>query len=362
MYEILRMALIISLIVFVPYKLAGWYGVKRRRYYVIGFVTFTMGCMVLMILASKYGGSALDFFYKVSMYWVGYLAFLLMFTFIYFVIGRLLPLSSRSAVVGILFLSLVVAGYATVNAKHYKNYEIELAIEGVTEPVVIYHAPDVHLGAFAGVERSMKVVADINEIQPDVVIFNGDFFDSKVALTHENLAPFKETTVPMYFTVGNHDVYVGMDEIRALFNEYGIIVLENEVIDIKGVQILGLDYINPDEHTVDSHSSAKTETMKSVLPTIKLNKDEPIVIAAHKPVGIPYMVDAGADLILNGHTHGGQIFPATLLASIQFEYLKGLYNYNDTLVYVTKGIGTFGPPMRFGADAEATIIKLVPEK
>ncbi len=82
----------------------------------------------------------------------------------------------------------------------------------------------------------------------------------------------------------------------------------------------------------------------------------------HKPIGIEYISEAGADLILCGHTHAGQIFPATLISIIQFKYLKGLYKYNNTQIYVSKGVGTFGPPMRLGAEAEATIIKLIPAK
>ena len=75
-----------------------------------------------------------------------------------------------------------------------------------------------------------------------------------------------------------------------------------------------------------------------------------------------YMNEAGADLVLSGHTHAGQFFPATLVGYIQFPFLKGLYRHNNTLVYVNRGIGTFGPPMRIGTKGEAALIRLVPKK
>ena len=72
------------------------------------------------------------------------------------------------------------------------------------------------------------------------------------------------------------------------------------------------------------------------------------------------MNEAGADLVLSGHTHAGQLFPATLIAQLQFPYLQGLYYYNDTIVHISQGIGTFGPPIRVATKGEATFISLVP--
>ncbi len=360
MYYTLRLVFILALLVFVPYMLASWYGFEKKRYFVLIFIAFTFACLYLMRLASQEGGDMLNTFYQFGMYWLGFFAFLLTMTVLYLIIGKLLPFSSKTGALLVVFSSILLCIYATYNAKSYKNYHVEIPIEGIEEELVIYHAPDVHLGAFAGVERSQKIVDDINKIKPDLVIFNGDFYDSKVALTKENLEPFKQTTIPMYFTIGNHDIYVGMNEIKPLLEEYGIKVLQNDIVEYKNVQILGLDYMNADETTKDPHSSIAKDTIKNFMPTLTFDKNRPLVVAHHKPIGIPYLAQAGADLVLAGHTHAGQLFPATLLARIQFDYLKGLYEYDDTKIYVSKGIGTFGPPMRLGAEAEATVIKLVP--
>lgn len=85
----------------------------------------------------------------------------------------------------------------------------------------------------------------------------------------------------------------------------------------------------------------------------------PSILLHHNPVGAKYAAENGINLYLAGHTHAGQIFPATLVAKMMFEYNKGLYKYDDNMqIYVSQGTGTFGPPMRLGTHSELTILHL----
>jgi predicted MPP superfamily phosphohydrolase len=81
----------------------------------------------------------------------------------------------------------------------------------------------------------------------------------------------------------------------------------------------------------------------------------------HAPNGIKYAAQAGVDLYLAGHTHAGQIFPFNYLANLIFEYNRGLHEYNGTYVYVSEGVGTFGPPFRLGTKSEIISMQLVPK-
>jgi predicted MPP superfamily phosphohydrolase len=102
--------------------------------------------------------------------------------------------------------------------------------------------------------------------------------------------------------------------------------------------------------------------LETTLPKLKLNPDLPTVAFHHSPIGIEYFHEAGVDVLIAGHTHGGQMFPWTLLAPLQFPYTKGRYTYKGMQIYVSQGAGTFGPPLRIGTSNELSHIVLVPAK
>ncbi len=174
------------------------------------------------------------------------------------------------------------------------------------------------------------------------------------------LAPFKEIKAPIYFVEGNHDGYSGSRDIKNLLAENGIIVLSNEKIEYCGLQIVGLDYLLPDRESVNTfHAPPAGVTMQEVLPTLDINTNKASILLHHNPIGINYAAENGINLYLAGHTHAGQLFPATIIAKWMFPYNKGLYQYNEsTQVYVSQGSGTFGPPMRLATQSEVTIIDL----
>ncbi len=128
---------------------------------------------------------------------------------------------------------------------------------------------------------------------------------------------------------------------------------------MRGLQIVGLDYMIPDKNTYDIHEINNENTIESALPAVGIDRSRTTILLHHNPVGAKYAADNGVNLYLAGHTHAGQLFPATIVAAMMFEYNKGLYKYDDNMqIYVSQGTGTFGPPMRLGTDSELTIINL----
>lgn len=99
-------------------------------------------------------------------------------------------------------------------------------------------------------------------------------------------------------------------------------------------------------------------TIKEELPKIPLSKDLPVVLMHHSPVGLEYVARAGVDLMLSGHTHAGQIFPATLITPLLFPLNKGLHRQSNTYFFVSQGAGTYGPRMRLGSSNEINLIRL----
>ncbi len=257
-------------------------------------------------------------------------------------------------------LTLLTTVYSLWNAQHIRVIHKELELPNLKEPLTIALLTDIHLGHYWGERAVERIVKKLESEQFDLVVITGDMFDGVARLNAEVLEPLKRINVPIYFIEGNHDVYSGESEIKRMLRANGIIVLENEKVDFKGLQIVGLDYLLPDKKSADTfHGARGGITMQSILPTLNIDKERASILLHHNPVGAEYAAESGINLYLAGHTHAGQLFPATIFANMMFEFNKGLYKYSPNMqVYVSQGTGTFGPPMRLGTSSEITIIMI----
>ena len=136
-----------------------------------------------------------------------------------------------------------------------------------------------------------------------------------------------------------------------------------EVVEDFGMQIVGLDYMRADDADANSmHAPVGEVTISSFCDTFRASDSLPVVLLHHNPCGGQYLEKAGIDLYLAGHTHGGQLFPLTLINNRVFQFNKGLYQFGKMQVYTSCGTGTFGPPMRLGTRSELTVLELKPRK
>jgi predicted MPP superfamily phosphohydrolase len=165
----------------------------------------------------------------------------------------------------------------------------------------------------------------------------------------------------VFFATGNHEHYVDMDKALDIIAGHRVRILHNEVVLTHGFQLVGLDYMNADENTFDMHAVNKL-TIKEELPKIFLDRNLPVVLMHHSPVGLDYVVKAGVDLMLSGHTHAGQMFPATLINNFLFPLNKGLHQIDGTAFFVSQGAGTYGPRIRLGSSNEINLIRLTPKE
>lgn len=262
-------------------------------------------------------------------------------------------------IVGIATALISIYGILNTSFPRLKTVEIELP--KLTEPVQIAQLSDVHIGHFRGERNLRRIVRIVNKTDAQMVVITGDMFESFYNLNHGTLRPLAELKVPVFFVSGNHDMYVDVDSVKQLMRDAGVNVLENSMMECCGIQIVGLDYMRPDDHTPDHmHAGAGPRTIENTLPTIALDSTKPSILLHHNPVGAEYAEKAGIGLYLAGHTHGGQLFPVTLINDRIFNYNRGLYRHGDLQIYTSEGSGTFGPPMRVGTRSEVTLIKLKP--
>jgi predicted MPP superfamily phosphohydrolase len=294
----------------------------------------------------------------------------LVFIFVIFLlpislIGHLLanffkPLATSKALAGQLILALGILTYAFVNALNYTVTRFEIELEGLTKPVTIAHVPDLHLGAQRGAGYLKRVVGAINDLNPDLVVFNGDLVDSAIALKPELFALFKDIKAEKYFTTGNHEFYVSVDKTVDLVKQAGIKVLRSQAAQTHGLELIGLEYMNGDRARADAHR-VNDLFMDEELPKIP-RSGLPTVLLHHSPVGLDEPPKNNISVMLTGHTHGGQIFPGTILIKYRFPYYRGLYKLKGLTLLVSQGAGVFGPWGRLGTFNEIQAVVLVPAR
>ena len=256
--------------------------------------------------------------------------------------------------------SLGLTAYAVIQAFTPRVKEVKIALS-VNTPLRIVQLTDVHLGHFRGKKHVEKLVRIVNQQHPDLVLFTGDCFESWYNFHSSTLEPLQQLEAPVYFVSGNHDAYINAEAVKTKLREAGVHVLENEVVETNGISLVGLDYMNASPLASDGmHAATNQLTVSEVIPVlIQDTLPNPIIVMHHTPLGAQYIAQAGADLFLAGHTHGGQLWPMTWINDKMFEFNKGLKNSGRMKVYVSCGSGTFGPPMRLGTQSEITVLDIV---
>jgi predicted MPP superfamily phosphohydrolase len=216
---------------------------------------------------------------------------------------------------------------------------------------------DVHVGPTIGKEFLESVVATINAEDADVVAITGDLVDGSVAQLGALVEPLKQIKAKhgVFFVTGNHEYYSGADEWIAHLGTLGIRVLRNERVPIDGDA--GFDLAGVDDTSAKGfghgHGQDVARAMKDRDPA------RAVVLLAHQPKAIGDAVKHAVDLQLSGHTHGGQIWPWGYAVRLDQRHVAGLAQEGETQIYVSRGTGYWGPPIRVGAPAEITRIEIV---
>ena len=343
----------------------AWFSGIRPLWLYIGFGVATFLSFVAMgTYAARFTtGPAAHLFILFFCHFCAVLVILLLTLLAVDLVHLLIPFGK--AVFGACVL-LVTAGlsiYGFIHAATPKLKEVTVELPHLEREMTAVQLTDVHIGHFRGREHLRKLVDMVNGADPEVVFFTGDFIESWYNCSENVIEPVKGLNAPVFFVDGNHDTYVDAAHVKDLCRAAGRMVLENETAEAAGLQIVGLDYMVADSYARDNmHAALSSATIKSTMPLMGVSDSLPTIVLHHSPVGARYMEEAGADLFLAGHTHGGQFFPLTLINDRIFEYNRGLYHRAGMEVYVSCGSGTFGIPLRIGTDSEVTLLHLKPKK
>ncbi|MBP0622542.1 metallophosphoesterase [Cupriavidus consociatus] len=269
--------------------------------------------------------------------------------------------SGSALAVPLLALLVTLAGY--INARRVARVvEVDVPVAGLPEALhgfTIAQISDIHVGPTIKGSYLDRIVDRVNSLKPDAVAITGDLVDGTVRELSAHTAPLARLQARhgSYFVTGNHEYYAGaqpwIDELRRL----GLRVLMNEHVVLQhGDQPLVLAGVT-DYSAGRFHESHRSDPHRAIAgaPTEAGVR----VLLAHQPRTAVAAAEAGFDLQLSGHTHGGQFWPWNLFVPMQQPYTAGLVRHGAMWIYVSRGTGYWGPPKRFGAPSEITRLRLV---
>lgn len=259
--------------------------------------------------------------------------------------------------IGALGVAFSVSAKATYNARIVELEAVHVKIKNLAKPYTVVQLSDIHIGGLINQTFIKNIVNRVNALNPDLVVITGDLVDVKLSQAQKALEALGglESTYGTYFIVGNHEYFHGIEEIIAHVKALGIKVLENENLYIgeagEGFNLAGV---------YDVFGYRTNHYQPDIYQALQgIDQDVPIVLLAHQPRFVEE-ADGKVDLMLSGHTHGGQLYPFQALVKLQQPYVSGLHRHSSrTQVYVNKGTGFWGPPMRLGASSEITHITLM---
>lgn len=218
---------------------------------------------------------------------------------------------------------------------------------------------DLHIGGLIEENVVRGIVQQINALNPDFIVLTGDIVDAEISRVSKAIEEISKLQAPLgiYFVLGNHEYFHGIEPLMKALKSLKIVVLENACVQIqKGESRLNLAGVYD---LFGRRIGALEPNLDKALE--KRNPNYPLVLLAHQPkFALEVEESHNVDLILSGHTHGGQIFPFRFLVKLEQPYLAGLYQHSKTTqIYVNRGTGFWGPPMRILARAEISHFEFV---
>jgi uncharacterized protein len=302
----------------------------------------------LTIMLERYRPMSLTkVFYRIASIWIG-VAFFSIFVFlIYGLVNILFDFNRQIGSGFVLSLIVVMSSVALINGERLNVNLVDVKIKGLKKELSIVHLSDLHIGAIHQKEYLERVVKETNSLNPDVVVITGDLVDGSTLINKDILSPINEIKSPVYFVIGNHEIYEGLDRIMPIFKKTKMRILRNARAKFRDITFIGLDY-----------SDFKRRVSEN-LNKINIDKDKISILLYHAPVfRLKELEKKGIDLHLAGHTHNGQIFPLNLFVKLLYPYSTGFHKSENSNVLVSAGTGTWGPPMRLGSTNEINLINL----
>jgi uncharacterized protein len=323
---------------------------------VLGFLS--MSFVGASLLAFRYTNPVLRAFYRAAAVWLGVLTFLFIAAVLSWVILGValltgLDLNFHLAVKLLFSTAMVMGFYGVFNASWTRITRATVRLANLPEAWRGRTAAlisDVHLGHVRNGTFLRRMVTKILREGPDAIFIAGDLYDGTAIDAKRAAEPLNKLTAPqgVYFVAGNHEQFGDDSKYLHAIEAAGVRILNNEKVDVDGLQIIGVPYRNA---TQKGH-------LESVLRSIGLDRNRASVLLIHAPDHPETAEAAGVSLQLSGHTHLGQFIPWSWIARRMYrQFVYGLSRIGKMQVFTSSGAGTWGPPLRLGSNPEIVMLE-----
>ncbi|PKN52919.1 MAG: metallophosphoesterase [Deltaproteobacteria bacterium HGW-Deltaproteobacteria-13] len=256
-------------------------------------------------------------------------------------------------------LSFIFVVYGFFDAQRVRIKKLEIHTQKLLPDsgrIRIVQISDVHVGLIIR-DKRLKIILDrVREAKPDILVSTGDLLDGELNNVMSETKQFSQikSMYGNYAIPGNHEYYAGIEKALEFTKEAGFEILRDESRQVAGINIIGLD-----DPTGRKSGFIKNNALLSEGPAAKQD-DRFILLLKHQPY---INENENFNLQLSGHTHGGQILPFGMVIRLFFPKIYGYYKLGENQsLYISQGAGTWGPPVRFFAPPEITVIDLIGKK
>lgn len=254
-------------------------------------------------------------------------------------------------------LLMVIAGHLNALSPRIVHVDVNIDKPGnIQKEIKVALVTDIHMGHIIGNRRVAKLVSQLNNENPDLVLFGGDLVDhNPLPVIKNNMGEhFNRLNPPLgkYAITGNHE-YIGKPDVSIDYlSSYGIQYIRDSIVNVNDILwIVGRE----DKDKARFIGENRLDVSQLINGE---DKSKPIILMDHQPVEFDSVAKAGVDLMVSGHTHKGQFWPFGMITKRVYELDWGLKKKENTHFYVSSGYGTWGPPVRIGSKPEIVIFKL----
>ncbi len=330
----------------------------------IGLLALSISLIGSSFLSFRFSSLPVRYLYTTSVSWLGFFYLLVLascFAWILFGLGKVFHLSIDKKLLMMLLMGIgILLGiYGFWNAKVIRVQTITLPLPNLPETwkeKTAVWISDIHLGQVRNNRFAQEITNRIQGLQPDMVFIGGDLFDGGEAMDLNHMVePLSKisSTYGSYFITGNHEEFYDSTPYLQAVQKAGIHVLNNQKIEIDGLQIIGVGY----------RASKNQERFRAMLRRMEIDPHKPSILLKHAPYDLKIASEEGVSAQLSGHTHQGQVFLFRFITSWIYKgYDYGLKKFDRLFVYTSSGVGTWGPPMRIDTKPEIVVIRFVNEQ
>lgn len=340
------------------FQIATWRG---RVLLALVILLLFLSTVIASYLIHKWDNVFTRWYYILAGFWIGFLVncgLMLIIWELLRLIGWGFDFTFSQLMFKLVLLggAIVLSFFGLYNAWVPKTTTYDVSIKDLPESwenKVVVQISDVHLGPVYRRIFFERLLVQVQKLNPEAMFITGDLFDGMESdflwLNH----PFTKMQVPrgIYYSFGNHDLYLGFDRAIELLKGNPVVVLDNKMVTVDGLQIIGVNYSFNKDFDLEA----------AILKQVGYSKASPSILLFHEPKNIELAKNAEIDLQLSGHTHGGQLFPFNYIArAVYHGYNYGLFTLGDFSLIVNRGAGTWGPPLRTSGRSE--IVKIILHK